>query len=31
MDSVGGQLTFEKTSEAMHIHITIPLNDSSGE
>jgi signal transduction histidine kinase len=30
MDTVGGQLIFEKTSEAMHIHITIPLNDSSG-
>ncbi len=26
MDSVGGQLTFEKTDEAMHIHIRIPLN-----
>ena len=31
MDSVGGQLTFEKTDEAMHIHIRIPLNQSADE
>ena len=30
MDTVGGELTFEKTSEAMHIHITVPLNEGAG-
>ena len=31
IDSVGGRLTFEKTDEAMHIHIRIPLNESTDE
>ena len=31
MDSVGGQLTFEKTHDAMHIHIRIPINESGNE
>jgi signal transduction histidine kinase len=31
MDSVGGELTFEKKSEAMHIYISVPLKEIAGE
>jgi len=31
MYTAGGALTFEKTAEAMHIHIVVPLNPPTGE
>ncbi len=30
MDSAGGELTFEKTPEAMHIHIIVPIKPEAG-
>lgn len=30
MDSAGGELTFEKTAEAMHIHIIVPIKPEAG-
>ncbi|HSF90491.1 MAG TPA: triple tyrosine motif-containing protein [Saprospiraceae bacterium] len=30
MDSVGGELIFEKTAEAMHIHIIVPVKPEAG-
>ncbi len=31
MDIVGGELTFEKTAEAMHIYIVVPFKSKTGE